>query len=104
MNYKCVGRASDIEWTNQSIWLYPSEIDRLEYDRAPTGKTLSAYIIDKVYSYGDKIPEKVDRDKSVKGNVKSLCFPMDKWQAVKARAESCGMKITQYVVNILFEK
>jgi hypothetical protein len=93
---------SDIEWQHVSIWIKQSDWDKLNYMCAASNKNLSAWILDKLKDY-TKVPPKHKVDKQEKGSSKSLCFPKDEWEKIKARADECNMSTSKYIINVLFE-
>ena len=68
---------------------------------AASGKTLSAWILERLMSYEGVPPLYVQNEEDI-GKSRSLCFPKDKWEIIKERANSCGMTFSQYVISVIF--
>lgn len=83
-----------------TIWVYPSEWDRLKYLSAGCNKTVSRYIIDKVLACKVKTPKDIVRDKSVKGMVKPLSFEEHEFDIMKEKVEQSGLGTTEYLLNV----
>lgn len=81
-----------------TIYVTMSQWDRMNYLADSSGKSLSSWILNKVYSFSG-IPEKLEIG-SEKRFSKPLCMEIDKWEIIKIRAKECGMSISNYVLSI----
>lgn len=97
-------KRSDIIWKHMTIYLTEEQDNLICYNAVSSGKTVSAYITDLVFDYGNNIPSKVERyGVSANKKKKSLCMPQDKLQLFKARAGLCNMSLSGYIVSVILE-
>lgn len=89
-------------YIHYTLWVRPSEWNKIQFDASATGKSVSKYIIDKVLDYVGT-PVKWESDKTEKGSQKSVCFFIKDWERVLERVETSGLNISRYIVSILME-
>lgn len=95
------------DWVHVTIWVKPSEWDKILYNFASSGKeSVSQYVIDKLMEI--ELPPETERKNNKrmkkgeeKGCIKPLCVPKDKWEIVKEKANLCGLKVSPYVLAVL---
>lgn len=87
------------DWIHVTIWCRPDEWDKLNYLSASSTKSVSTWIVDKVYNYSGVVKE-LEYTEKVSGKVKPLCVPAKEWGIIKERADKCGMSISKYVLSI----
>lgn len=86
-----------------TIWCKPSEWERLNYLSADSGKTLSAWAIDKALKgkVGNYNSSDYDFDeKGERGCIKPLCVESEKWDIIKSRAEKKGISTSKYFLSV----
>lgn len=83
-----------------SIWVYPSEWDKLNYLASGAGKTVSRYIADKVLFYTGTSPEDVKREPSKNGQSRVLCFEENEYKIIDAKIKKSGQGVTQFLLNL----
>lgn len=89
---------TDNDWIHVSIWVKPSEWERLNYLASASGKSLSTWLVDEVLAMGTTPVVHRAKIRNEQGCSKSLCVDSRKWEIIKERAESNGMNITKYVL------
>lgn len=93
---------TDKDFKRVTIWCKPSEWERLNYLSACSGKTLSAWAIEKALKGVEKKVEvgALTEIGTEQGCVKPLCVESKKWDVIKKRAEKKGMSISKYFLLV----
>lgn len=92
---------SEHNWIHVSIWIKQNDWQEINYLSSASGKTLSAWCLDKLKNY-EGIPPVHIANKDDVGRSKSLCFPEKEWEQIKQKADAANMRYSQYVINVLF--